>query len=154
MITKSVIDSFFRNKRIAVIGASAKKEKYGNMLIKELLRNGYDAVPVNIKGGVIEGRDAVKTIRDVNPKADAAIAVVPPSELEKVVEDASFAGIKTIWIHEHVMKGVSNPKAIALADSKGMTVITGCCPLMFVPGAMFLHRIHGFILKMLGGYPK
>lgn len=154
MITKSTIDKFYANKRIAVIGASAKKEKYGNMLMKELLKNGYDAVPVNINGGTIEGREAVKSVREVKPKTDVAIAVVPPSALETVVEDAAAAGIKTIWMHEHVMKGISNPKAIALADSKGMDVITGYCPMMFMPGSMFFHKIHGAIMKLFGAYPK
>ena len=154
MITKATIDSFFKNKRIAVIGASANKEKYGNMLMKELLKSGYDAVPVNINGGTIEGREAVKSVREIKPKADVAIAVVPPAALEGVVEDAAASGIKTIWMHEHVMKGVSNPKAIALADSKGMEVITGFCPMMFLPGSMFFHKIHGFVLKIMGGYPK
>jgi predicted CoA-binding protein len=154
MITKKSIDDFYSKKRIAVIGASRDKAKYGHMLLSELLRNGYDAVPVNPNAGEILGRKCYASVRDVSPKAEAAFAVVKPELLETIVSEVAAAGIKDLWMHEHVMKGVSNPAAIALAQNKGINTILGFCPMMFMPGTAVFHRIHGLVMRLFGAYPK
>ena len=154
MITKSSIDDFFAMKRIAVIGASRAKMKYGALLFRYLKNKGFDAVPVNPNADEISGVKAFKRIQDVEPKAEAAIAVVPPSQQEQVVSDCAEAGIKDLWLHEHVMKGVSNPKAIALCGQKGVNCIVGFCPMMFVPKTGFPHNFHKMIMGMFGALPK
>jgi len=80
--------------------------------------------------------------------------VVPPAEQEKLVLDAAAAGIKDVWIHEHVMKGVTNPRAIYLCEEKGMRCIAGFCPMMFVPGTGLPHNIHAWVMKIFGAYPR
>lgn len=154
IISKKTIDDFYGKKRIAVIGASRSKAKYGRMLFDELKKNGYDAVPVNPNADEIAGVKAFKSVKDVSPKPEGVIAVVPPAEQEKIVNEVADAGIKDIWMHEHVMKGVTNPAAIGLASQRGLNVIVGFCPMMFMPGSMLLHRIHGAIIKLFGAYPK
>jgi predicted CoA-binding protein len=154
IITKKTIDEFYGKKRIAVIGASRSKMKYGRMLFDELTKLGYDAVPVNPNADEIAGVKAYKSIKDVNPAAEGVIAVVPPAEQEKVINETADAGIKSIWLHEHVMKGVSNPGAIALASRRGLECIVGFCPMMFMPGSAFFHKIHGAVMKLFGAYPK
>jgi hypothetical protein len=52
------------------------------------------------------------------------------------------------------MKGVTNPKAIYLCEEKGMECIVGFCPMMFMPETALPHKIHGFIMKLFGAYPK
>ncbi|HRU38752.1 MAG TPA: CoA-binding protein, partial [Candidatus Goldiibacteriota bacterium] len=123
-------------------------------LFEELRVKGYDAVPVNPNAEEIGGVKAFKSIKDVRPAVEGVIAVVPPAEQEKVVLETAEAGVKDIWLHEHVMKGVTNPAAVGLAAQKGLNVIVGFCPFMFMPGTAFFHRIHGFIMKMFGAYPK
>jgi predicted CoA-binding protein len=154
LVSKKTIDAFYANKRIAVVGASRNKSKYGHALLEQLLRSGYDAVPVNPHAEEIAGRKCFKSVRDVSPGVSVAIAVVPPLEQERVVSECAEAGVKTVWLHEHVMKGVSNPDALVLCRQKGLEVITGYCPMMFMPGTAFLHRAHGFVMKVFGAYPK
>jgi len=154
MISKKTIDGFYRKKRIAVIGASRSKAKYGRMLFDEMKKLGYDAVPVNPNAQEISGIKAYKSVKDIKPAVEGAIAVVPPGEQEKVVNEAADAGIKTIWLHEHVMKGVSNPGAIAAASQRGMECIVGFCPMMYMPGSAFFHKIHGAVMKLFGAEPK
>jgi uncharacterized protein len=154
IISRKTIDDFYGKKRIAVIGASRTKAKYGRMLFDELKKLGYDAVPVNPNAAEIAGVKAYKSIKDVKPAVEGAIAVVPPSEQEKVVNEAADAGVKTIWLHEHVMKGVSNPGAIALATQRGLDCIVGFCPMMYMPGSAFFHKIHGAIMRLFGADPK
>ena len=154
MVEKKTIDEFYAQKKIALIGASRSKKKYGGGLLKELLEKGYEAIPVNPHAKVIQNRTCYKNIKDIPEEISAAIAIVPSSAQEQVVLDAAEAGVKTLWLHEHVMKGVSNPKAIYLCEEKGMTCITGFCPFMFIPDAGFPHNIHKSIMKLFKALPQ
>jgi uncharacterized protein len=154
VITKKAIEDFYKKKRIAVIGASRNRHKYGRMLFDELRNKGYDVVPVNPNADEIGGIKSYKSIKDVKPPVEGAIAVVPPAEQEKIVQETSDSGVKSIWLHEHVMKGISNPGAIVLAGNKGLECIVGFCPMMFMPGSAFFHKIHGAVMKLFGAYPK
>ncbi len=154
VITKKAIDDFYANKRVALIGASRKKSKYGGMLLKELKKRGYDVVPVNPNASEIEGIKCFANIGEVNPPVNVAFAVVPPSEQEKVAKEAAEAGIKTLWMHEHVMKGVSNPAAIGVLENRGVGCITGFCPMMFMPNTGLPHNIHKAIMGLFGALPK
>src|SRR5512136_2401105 len=120
IVTRKTIDDFYANKRIAVIGASRHKNKYGYGLFDQLVRLGYDAVPVNPHADEIAGKRCFRSIKDVTPAATAVIAVVPPAEQERVITECAEAGVRTVWLHEHVMKGVSNPDALVLCRQKGM----------------------------------
>jgi predicted CoA-binding protein len=154
IVSKKTIDDFYSRKRIAVIGASRSKAKYGRILFDELVKKGYDAVPVNPNAEEIAGVKSYKSIKDIKPSVEGAIAVVPPSEQEKIVNETADAGVKTLWMHEHVMKGVSNPDAIAQCKIRGLNCIVGFCPMMFIPGTALLHRFHGTVMKFFGAYPK
>jgi hypothetical protein len=154
MVTRRTLDDFYAKKRIAVVGASRSKTKYGRGLFEQLLRSGYDAVPVNPNADEIGGHSCFRSIKDVMPQAEGVIAVVPPAEQMRVVAECAEAGVKTLWLHEHLMKGVSNPDALVLCREKGIECITGYCPMMFMPGTAFFHRAHGLVLKLFGAYPK
>jgi len=67
LVSKKTIDAFYANKRIAVVGASRSKAKYGHALLEQLLRSGFDAVPVNPHAEEIAGRKCFKSVRDVSP---------------------------------------------------------------------------------------
>lgn len=154
VVTKKTIDDFYGKKRIALIGASRSSKKYGRHLLEELKKKGYDVVPVNPNADEIAGIKVFKSIKDVRPAVEGAIVVVPPAQQEKVVNEVADAGIKDIWLHEHVMKGVTNPAAIGIAAQRGLNVIVGFCPFMFMPGTAPFHKFHGMIMKFFGAYPK
>lgn len=153
IVTKKAIDGFYANKRIAVIGASRDKRKYGHVLLGELKKRGYDVVAVNPIATAIDGVPCFKNIKDVAPKAEAAFVILAAAKLDDVVRDCAAAGVRTLWMHEHVMKGVRNPKAIYLCEENGIACITGFCPMMFLPKTGFQHKIHGSIIKLFGAYP-
>jgi predicted CoA-binding protein len=154
IITRKTIDDFYKEKKIAVIGASRSKSKYGGGVFKDLLARDYVAIPVNPNAEEIQGKKCYKSIKDVPKGVKNAIVVVPAGEQEKVVLEAAEAGMKTLWLHEHIMKGVSNPKAVYLCEDKGMDCIVGFCPLMFMPKSGFPHNLHRGILKLFGALPK
>ncbi len=156
IIDRQTIDDFFKKDKIAVVGASRSEKKYGGMLFKELMKKGIDVIPVNPQADEIQEKKAYATLKAIPDTidVDSAIIVVPAEAQADAVLDAADAGFKTVWLHEHVMKGVSNPKAIYLAEDKGLTCITGYCPFMFIPGSGFPHNAHKFIMKLFGALPK
>ena len=153
IVTKKAIDGFYANKRIAVIGASRDKRKYAHVLLAELKKRGYDVAAVNPNTTVIDGIPCFDNIKAVTPKVEAAIAVLAAPKLDEVVRDCAAAGVRTLWMHEHVMKGVRNPKAIYPCEENGIACIAGFCPMMFLPKTGFQHKIHGSIIKLFGAYP-
>jgi len=154
MIGKSDIEKFYAAKKIAVVGASGSKAKYGHLLFTELKKRGYEVIPVNPNVKEIDGVQCFPSVRDIKETVEAAIVVVPPSQLEIVAKDIAAAGIKQVWMHEHIMKGVSSPMALAVVANSGATLITGFCPFMFMPNNGFPHNMHRAILGLFGALPK
>jgi len=154
IVTKKTLDDFYGGKRLAVIGVSRTKSDYSRMLYRELLQKGYDALAVNPAMDTVEGKPCYASVKDITPGVDRVIMLLPPEKTEAAVMDCREAGVKTIWLHQHIGKGVANTRAIYLCEEKGINLITGFCPLMFLPGTGFIHRLHGGILKLMGAYPK
>jgi predicted CoA-binding protein len=75
------------------------------------------------------------------------VAVVPPAETEKIVEDCGRLGIRRVWMQQ----GSESPKAIERCRALGIAAVSGECLIMYTnPG--FPHTIHRFIWKVLGKY--
>jgi predicted CoA-binding protein len=77
-----------------------------------------------------------------------------PNATEKVVADCAEAGIRQVWMYRAGGSGAVSPKAVAFCRAKGIEVIPGECPFMFLPGAGGVHRFHGFFRKITGRFPR
>jgi hypothetical protein len=153
-VTKVKIDEFLSAKRIAVIGPSRNHKEYSRSLFRELLKQGYDAIPVNPNIEELDGRKCFKNIKDISPAPERVLILLPEDKTEQAVLDCADAGIKDIWLHRHVAGGVSDTRAIYRAEEKGLNLITGFCMFMFLPKSSFFHKFHGGIMKLIGIYPK
>jgi len=71
--------ALFRPNRIAVIGASAKPEKMGFQIFKNILDAGFDGqvIPVNPKGETILGINSVKSVDEIPSGTDLAVVIIP-----------------------------------------------------------------------------
>jgi predicted CoA-binding protein len=73
------------------------------------------------------------------------VAVVPPAETEKVVEECLRLGIKKIWMQQ----GAESDAAIHRAEAGGMTVAHHACVLMYAQ-PRGLHRFHAWVERIRG----
>ncbi len=75
----SPLQSLFRPASLAVVGASAKPEKMGFQILKNILDAGFGGpvIPVNPKGETILGRPSVKSVAEVPAGTDLAVVIVP-----------------------------------------------------------------------------
>lgn len=148
------IHEFLTQKRIAMIGVSREPRSFSVTLFQELLRCGYDLVPVNPNTPNVLGHPCLARVQDVNPPVQAALLVTSPEVTETVVGDCARAGIRLLWMHRGVGAGAVSPRAVRFCREQGMAVIAGQCPFMFLPASGGVHRIHGFLQKITGRYPK
>jgi predicted CoA-binding protein len=147
------IEDFLAQKRIAMVGVSRDPKSFSVALFDELCRRGYDVVPVNPNVPSVKGRRCFARVEDIQPPVMAALLMTSPQVTEKVVADCAKAGIRQIWMYRAGGKGAVSPKAVAFCQERGIEVIPGQCPFMFLPGAGGVHRFHGFVRKITGRFP-
>ena len=151
--TREIINDFMGQKRLAIIGVSRDPRHFSRALFREFVKQGYDAIPVNDKAEEIEGRKCYAHLRDISPPVEEVLLMTPFEEAAPVLRDAAGCGIRRAWVYRAAGKGAVDPEAVALCREKGIDLIEGYCPLMFLPNAQFVHRVHGFFLRLVGAYP-
>lgn len=109
-------------RRVAVIGASNDRRKFGNKAVRAFLRRGYDVIPVNLHEREVEGLPAYRTVLDVPGTIDMATVYVHPDAGLTVIEDVSRKGIGEVWLNP----GAESPALIARARQLGIEPIVAC----------------------------
>ena len=153
-ISLDAIEEFLAQKRIALVGMSREASSIGTILFKECSRRGYEVVPVNPNVPEVMGRRCFAHVQDIEPPVGAALLLTSPKVTELVVQDCAEAGIKRVWMYRAGGQGAVSEKAIEVCRERGIRVIPGECPLMFLPKIGGIHGLHGFFRKLTGRYPK
>ena len=151
--TRADIVAFLAHHRIAVVGVSRDPKHFSRYMFDELCTRGYDAVPVNPQAQKLAGHPCFARVSMIKPPVQAALVMTPPGETEQVVRDCETAGIRAVWMHQGAGQGSGSPAAVEFCREHGLNVIEGHCPFMFLPHTQFVHRAHGFLLKVMGRYP-
>jgi predicted CoA-binding protein len=150
MYTKATIDNFINCKNIALLGASRTGKKFGNIIIKELTKKGYNILPVHPNADSIDNIKCYRSIEEIKDKAEGVIFVIKPilvpAELKKTLE----AGITKVWLQQ----GSESDEAIKFCENNNLDAVYRQCILMFTPSPGFMHGTHKFIWKMIGKIPK
>jgi len=99
-VRKMSLSAIFRPKSVAIIGASKTPGKVGYVLANNLLKSGYDkpVYLVNIKGGVILGKKAYKSISEIPGEVELAVICIPAKFVLGVVEECGEKGVKAVII--------------------------------------------------------
>lgn len=149
-----IIKDFLAQKRIAMAGISRDPANFSVKLFEEFIRRGYDVAPVNPKLQEIGGRRCFGRVQDIEPPVDAVLLMTSPEVTETVVRDCAEAGVRAIWMYRAAGKGSVNQKAVEFCLERGIRVVPGECPFMFLPESAAFHRFHGLVRKITGRYPK
>lgn len=96
-----MLESLFRPKKVAVIGASSKELSIGNRVIMNLIDFGFkgEIYPINPKADEIRGITAFKSITDCPDNIDVVHMVIPAKFVPQAVEDCGKKGVKNIIIN-------------------------------------------------------
>ena len=96
-----MLESMFRPKSVAVIGASSKELSIGNRVIKNLLDFGFrgDIFPINPKADEIRGLKAYPSILECPDHIDVVHMVIPAKFVPQAMEDCGKKGVKNVIIN-------------------------------------------------------
>ncbi len=150
MTSKAAVQDFVAQRKLALVGASSKKTKFGNFALKDLRAKGYRIFPVHPQAKTIEGEPCFSSIAALPESVDGVLVVVPPAQTEQVVRDAVAAGIKRVWMQQ----GAESPAAIKFCEENHISAVHGECILMFAEPAAWFHRAHRWAWKLLGKLPQ
>ncbi|MDI3516252.1 MAG: uncharacterized protein PWP37_1775 [Thermotogota bacterium] len=84
-------------RKMAVIGASANRSKYGNIIVRDLKRKGYEVYPVNPKLDELEGLKCYRSLEDLPKDVELIVFVVPPEIGIEEARKAVSLGFKRLW---------------------------------------------------------
>lgn len=153
-VSIETINDFLSQKRIAVVGLSRDPADFSVVVAKELMKRGYDVIPVNPQTAELLGRRCFANVKEIQPPVDAALLMTTPDVTDNVVVDCAEAGIRRVWMHHAGVKGAVSAKAIEFCRDHGIAVVPGQCPLMFLSQTQGIHRFHGWVRKIAGRYPQ
>lgn len=96
----NLVEYLKQNPKIALIGATNDKSKYGNMIFHDLLNKGYTVYPVNPKAKTIDGHKAYKNLEELlkEHQIDLVVFVVPPKITYDILQEALKLNLKKVWI--------------------------------------------------------
>ena len=134
------IRDFLSRHRLAVVGVSRDPRQTANAIFRRLRAAGYQVFPVNAATETVEGVACYPRLDAVPNGVEAVLAVTPPSGSVDVVRQAAELGIDLVWLHRGVGNGSASTEAERLGAARGVTVIGGGCPMMFVPPVDLFHR--------------
>jgi acetyltransferase len=102
------LDSLFKPKSIAIIGASSRTYTLGNRIMVNLKRYGFKGpvYPVNPKGETILDIPSSKSILDVPGEVDIAHVIVRANLVGQTLEDCAQKGVKAAIINTSGFKEV------------------------------------------------
>lgn len=143
---------FLAQERIAVAGVSRTEQDTANLIFRKLRETGHQVFPVNPNARTVEGVNCYPDLKSIPGGVDGVVIVTRPDITEQVVRDAAQAGVKRVWMHDNTFMGGSvSGEAVAFCEEKGITVIAGACPMMYLD---FGHKCMRWMLGMMGRLPN
>lgn len=108
---------------VAILGASADPNKYGNKSLHAHLRKGYDVYPVNPRGGEIDGLKVYTKLADVPVERLHRISVyLPPAVVLQVLPEIVAKGCDELWLNP----GSDSAEVVEAAHKLGLEPIVAC----------------------------
>jgi len=90
------LDKLLSPASVVAIGASTRPGSVGEAVTRNLLGGGFkgDIHLVNLKGGEIEGRPVLKSVRELKAPPDLAVIMTPPASVPRLVMELGQLGTR------------------------------------------------------------
>ena len=110
-------------KTIAVVGASPSRDRESHGVMRYLLAQGYDCIPVRPDCDEVLGIPCVPSLGDVGRPIDLVDVFRRPEFCAAHTREAVAAGAKAVWLQ----LGIVSPEARAVAEAAGIGYIENAC---------------------------
>jgi len=119
MVKLEDINSFLKQKNVALIGVSENKSKFGNAIFKELRTHEYSVYPIHPRLQKIDEVDCYRDIHELPEDVTAIIICTKPENVIDILVKSVQKGIRYVWLQQ----GAESSEAITFAKENGMTCI-------------------------------
>jgi predicted CoA-binding protein len=110
-------------KVIAVVGASREQWKPSHSVPLQMLRHGWQIIPVNPFADEIFGIPAVKTLADIDEPIDLVNVFRPAADAVDVVRQAVAINAPAVWLQS----GIVSAEARRIATEAGLDYVEDRC---------------------------
>jgi len=111
-------------KTIALVGASPKPDRPSNGVMRYLLAQGYDVIPVRPRDcDEIHGVPCVASLAEIDRSIDLVDVFRRIDAVPGVAHEAAEVGAKALWLQ----LGLSSPEARAIATTAGLDYVEDEC---------------------------
>lgn len=129
------IDEFLLQRKIAVVGVSRNKDKFSNIIYREMRTAGYEVMAVNPNADMVEGDRCYAGLGALPVKPDGVVLVVPPTQGIQIVEEAARLGIRHVW----VQPGANSLEIDERLGELEIVTVSGECILMHIDPVKSIH---------------
>lgn len=131
--------SAFAPRSIAVVGASAHRAKWANMLFRRLIEGPYrgQVVAVNPSRDAIEGRPCFPTVRDIPFVPDYVQVVVPREQVAAALRDCVARRVPVVHVFSSGFGEVGGPGPALQAELQ--QVLQGSATRLIGPNSLGLY---------------
>jgi hypothetical protein len=133
-----LVREYLSPRAMAIVGASRAKDKFGNLVCRELMARGSRVFPVNPHENEICGESCFHTINELRGRIDRILIVLPPDITQKLVRDLDPEFVSYVWMQN----GADSPEAVRICNAKGIWTIHGQCILMYAQPVRSYHLLH------------
>lgn len=112
-----------KKKTWAVVGVTAKKEKWGYKIFDILRKNDYETYGISPNYDEIDGQKIYHSLGDLPVKVDVIDMVVSPKICINALDEAKELGIEYIFFQP----GTYNDEVVKKAEELGFKFLIGDC---------------------------
>lgn len=108
--------------RVAVVGASRDRAKFGNKAVRAFAAEGHTVIPISPHADEVEGLRAYRSVLEVPGPIDMVTVYVPPDVVMGLLDEFVAKGIPEIWLNP----GADTDEVLAEARRRNLPVIAAC----------------------------
>lgn len=110
-------------RTVAVVGFSADASKPSHQAPLELVRRGWDVIPVNPFADEIAGIATVGSLADIDRHVDLVDVFRPSDQTPDVAREAAAIGAGALWLQ----LGITSEESRRIAEEAGMAYVEDQC---------------------------
>jgi len=114
------------NRKVVILGASPKQDRYSNRALRDLVEAGYTVYPVNPGHKLIEGIPTYRNLSEIPKPVDTITVYVNPEQLIKLLDDMIALKPKRVILNP----GTSSEEVLEKLQNTGIEILEACTIVM------------------------
>ncbi len=111
---------------VAILGASANKDRYSYLALTSLKNKGHRVFPINPNLAEIEGQLVYPSLSALSEKVDTITVYLAPYRSDPLAQEIISAGPRRVIFNP----GAENPRLMKKLEDGGIMVVSACTLVM------------------------